>query len=104
MAKNPKKLFLYDTKSVEDLLPQLKPAFEEDIDEQEEKPNEVTSTAEDLTNLSVGSNTSCSTCGVDFETVEDQRAHFKLDWHRFNLANKLKGIFVVTHQLPKSGN
>ena len=104
MAKNPKKIFLHDTKSVEDLLPQLKPAFEEDIDEQEEKPNEVTSTAEDLTNLSVGSNTSCSTCGVDFETVEDQRAHFKLDWHRFNLANKLKGIFVVTHQLPKSGN
>ena len=88
---------------MEDLLPQLKPAFEEDIDEQEEKTNEVLSTAEDLTNLSVGSNTSCSTCAVDFETVEDQRAHFKLDWHRFNLANKLKGIFVAT-QLPKSGN
>ena len=93
MAKNPKKILLYDTKSVEDLLPKLKPAFEEDIDENDEsEKSEISSTVEDLSNLSVGTNTSCSTCAIDFETLEDQRAHFKLDWHRFNIANKLKGI------------
>ncbi len=92
MAKNPKKILLYDTKSVEDLLPKLKPAFEEDIDENDDsEKSEISPTAEDLSNLSVGTNTSCSTCAIDFETLEDQRAHFKLDWHRFNIANKLKG-------------
>ncbi|XP_078375747.1 LOW QUALITY PROTEIN: tRNA endonuclease ANKZF1-like [Oculina patagonica] len=32
---------------------------------------------------------SCSVCQVVFESVEIQREHFKLDWHRFNLKQKL---------------
>lgn len=28
---------------------------------------------------------SCSTCQVKFKTQEEQRQHFKLDWHRYNL-------------------
>ena len=105
MAKNPKKILLYDTKSVEDLLPKLKPAFEEDIDENvDSEKSEISSTVEDLSNLSVGTNTSCSTCAIDFETLEDQRAHFKLDWHRFNIANKLKGNKNVLYTNPHSSN
>ena len=46
---------------------------------------------EDLSKLTVSSNKSCSTCGVTFDSTDEQRAHFKLDWHRFNIANKLKG-------------
>lgn len=47
--------------------------------------------SEDLSKLTVSSNKSCSTCGVTFDSTDEQRAHFKLDWHRFNIANKLKG-------------
>ncbi|WVQ79107.1 hypothetical protein IAT38_001201 [Cryptococcus sp. DSM 104549] len=37
----------------------------------------------------------CQTCpNVGFETVEDQRAHFKSDWHRYNAKAKLKGKAV----------
>ncbi|TRY76362.1 hypothetical protein TCAL_00014 [Tigriopus californicus] len=28
---------------------------------------------------------SCSTCQVKFQTQDEQRQHFKLDWHRYNL-------------------
>jgi hypothetical protein len=32
---------------------------------------------------------SCQTCGnVVFGSVEEQRAHFRSDWHRFNVAGK----------------
>lgn len=31
----------------------------------------------------------CSVCRVAFDSVEFQREHFKLDWHRFNLKQKL---------------
>lgn len=32
---------------------------------------------------------SCQTCGnVVFASVEEQRAHFRSDWHRFNVAGK----------------
>lgn len=32
---------------------------------------------------------SCSICQVTFDSVEIQREHFKLDWHRFNLKQKI---------------
>jgi len=31
----------------------------------------------------------CSVCAVVFDTAEEQRAHFKLDWHLFNVKRKL---------------
>ncbi|TYJ59242.1 hypothetical protein B9479_000231 [Cryptococcus floricola] len=40
----------------------------------------------------LGTGISCQTCPrAEFETVEDQRAHFKSDWHRYNAKVKLKG-------------
>ena len=90
MANKSKKIFLYDKKICDDLLPKLKPAFEEDIDENDDK-EVISPTVEDLSNLSIASSTSCSTCAIEFDSIQDQRAHFKLDWHRFNLSNKLKG-------------
>ena len=71
-------------------IPKLKPAFEQEIFE-DKATNPVTIAAEDLNNLTVSNTASCSTCGVSFENIQDQREHFKLDWHRFNIANKLKG-------------
>ena len=90
MANKSKKIFLFDKKVCDALLPKLKPAFEEDIAETDEKVQSP-SLDPDLTKLSISSTTSCSTCAIEFDNIQDQRAHFKLDWHRFNIANKLKG-------------
>merc|ERR1712079_803147 len=48
--------------------------------------------------LTISSNKSCSTCVVTFDSTDDQRAHFKLDWHRFNIANKLEGLKAITEE------
>ena len=93
-AKNSKfrKVFLYEKDVVSNLIPKLKPAFEEEVSEEKE----INSPVEDLNNLTVSSTTSCSTCGISFDSIQEQREHFKLDWHRFNIANKLKGQKAVT--------
>jgi len=36
--------------------------------------------------------TRCLTCGVVFKTREDQVTHYQLDWHRYNLKRRLKGL------------
>eukprot|EP01134_Creolimax_fragrantissima_P000285 CFRG0285T1 len=43
---------------------------------------------------------SCLLCGnLEFENVDAQRAHFKLDWHRANVKRKLKkGVDCITEQ------
>lgn len=44
-----------------------------------------------------GSGLGCQTCpGASFSTPEDQRAHFKTDWHRYNSKAKLDNSKVVT--------
>lgn len=41
----------------------------------------------------------CQTCpGAGFETVEDQRQHFKSDWHRYNAKAKLTGRAVTAEE------
>ena len=99
-----KKTFLYEKSTVTDFIPKLKPAFEQEIVEDKANfTNLSEDLAEDLNNLTVSNTKSCSTCGVSFENIQDQRDHFKLDWHRFNIANKLKGresfqnIFFLNH-------
>ena len=39
---------------------------------------------------------SCSYCQVQFEEVSDQRLHYKLDWHRYNIKQSLAGRRTVT--------
>ncbi|XP_069792179.1 tRNA endonuclease ANKZF1 isoform X3 [Narcine bancroftii] len=38
----------------------------------------------------------CSACGCSFDSREEQTEHYKLDWHRFNLRQKLMGAQSVT--------
>jgi ankyrin repeat and zinc finger domain-containing protein 1 len=46
--------------------------------------------------LTTGSK-SCSIClGASFADVDDQRAHFRSDWHRYNVKLRLRGADVVT--------
>ncbi|XP_062862036.1 tRNA endonuclease ANKZF1 [Trichomycterus rosablanca] len=38
----------------------------------------------------------CTTCQCFFENRDDQMEHYKLDWHRFNLRQRLAGQSVIT--------
>ena len=49
-----------------------------------------------LSDPSVNSSRSCSYCQVQFEEVSDQRLHYKLDWHRYNIKQSLAGRRAVT--------
>lgn len=41
----------------------------------------------------------CQTCpNAGFETVEEQREHFKSDWHRYNAKAKLTGRIVTAEE------
>eukprot|EP00892_Ulva_mutabilis_P001109 jgi/Ulvmu1/1099/UM106_0016.1 len=40
----------------------------------------------------------CLVCGVAFGSLEDQRAHFKSDWHRLNVRRKLKNIPCLSEE------
>ena len=37
----------------------------------------------------------CLSCGVQFESREEQVAHYKLDWHKYNVKRKLVGLPCV---------
>ncbi|XP_072300482.1 tRNA endonuclease ANKZF1 [Eucyclogobius newberryi] len=38
----------------------------------------------------------CLACRCSFTNREDQMEHYKLDWHRFNLRQKIEGLLSVT--------
>ncbi|XP_078408891.1 tRNA endonuclease ANKZF1 isoform X2 [Cetorhinus maximus] len=38
----------------------------------------------------------CSACQFNFDNREDQTEHYKLDWHRFNLRQKLQGAQPIS--------
>ncbi|XP_037542327.1 ankyrin repeat and zinc finger domain-containing protein 1 [Nematolebias whitei] len=38
----------------------------------------------------------CSACKCSFNNREEQREHYKLDWHRFNLRQKMAGLTPLT--------
>ncbi|XP_028249646.1 ankyrin repeat and zinc finger domain-containing protein 1 [Parambassis ranga] len=38
----------------------------------------------------------CSACKCPFINREEQREHYKLDWHRFNLRQKMAGLLPLT--------
>ncbi|XP_044294275.1 ankyrin repeat and zinc finger domain-containing protein 1 isoform X1 [Varanus komodoensis] len=46
--------------------------------------------------LEVSDRMHCSTCSKPFESREEQTEHYKLDWHRFNLKQRLLGHQMLT--------
>ncbi|XP_045415964.1 ankyrin repeat and zinc finger domain-containing protein 1 [Lemur catta] len=40
--------------------------------------------------MDISEKLSCSTCDQTFQNRQEQREHYKLDWHRFNLKQRLK--------------
>lgn len=87
---------LYDEAALLPLLKDIKPApfvfgiTEEELQEEHGK-------SQSCGVVGVPKALSCATCGgVKFESSEEQRQHFKLDWHRFNLKKRLDGDPAIT--------
>lgn len=57
-------------------------------------PSEVASN-EELSGVVSG----CLSCHVTFDLREEQVAHYRLDWHRYNLKRKLRGLPHVTQEV-----
>ena len=43
-----------------------------------------------MSGLAVTDSRTCLTCSATFSDSLEQRQHFKLDWHRFNLKRKIQ--------------
>ncbi|KAK7473986.1 hypothetical protein BaRGS_00034755 [Batillaria attramentaria] len=50
----------------------------------------------------VSTRMSCGCCAVTFSGRSEQRAHFKSDWHRYNLKQKLRGEEPITEEAFES--
>jgi hypothetical protein len=51
-----------------------------------------------LEDLSVSEKLFCSFCNSKFVDQVQQRWHYKLDWHRYNLKQKLNGLEPITEE------
>ncbi|XP_029036639.2 ankyrin repeat and zinc finger domain-containing protein 1-like [Osmia bicornis bicornis] len=49
-----------------------------------------------LDDLVVSDSLSCSFCNAIFEDKAQQRLHYKLDWHRYNLKQRLNGLKPIS--------
>ena len=43
-----------------------------------------------------GLSSECNSCHVTFEDRAEQVAHYRLDWHRYNLKRRLRSLPHVT--------
>jgi hypothetical protein len=50
----------------------------------------------DLESVAVSDHTTCAGCGLAFDTVTEQRSHFKSDLHKYNARRRAKGRIPVT--------
>lgn len=55
-------------------------------------------TPELVTIIQIPERMACNSCNMEFQTREDQKDHFKSDWHRYNLQRKLKGKTTLTEE------
>ncbi|KAM4836261.1 tRNA endonuclease ANKZF1 [Thomomys bottae] len=46
--------------------------------------------------LDISEKFSCSACDQTFQNYQEQREHYKLDWHRFNLKQRLKNKSLLS--------
>ncbi|KIJ55413.1 hypothetical protein M422DRAFT_151545 [Sphaerobolus stellatus SS14] len=65
----------------------------------EREPSPIPEPASKVTPSILASSKSCNIClGATFTNVDDQRAHFRSDWHRYNVRLRLRGEDVVNEQ------
>ncbi|KAK0159020.1 hypothetical protein PV328_009952 [Microctonus aethiopoides] len=59
-------------------------------------PDSIPTTIHQLDDLTVSDSLSCSFCNTIFEDQTQQRLHYKLDWHRYNLKQRLRGFKSIS--------
>ncbi|XP_041120226.1 ankyrin repeat and zinc finger domain-containing protein 1 isoform X2 [Polyodon spathula] len=62
----------------------------------EDEGTEVDSSKRDALTTEVSDRMFCSACQCPFDSREEQIEHYKLDWHRFNLRQRLLGGLLTT--------
>jgi pre-60S factor REI1 len=53
-------------------------------------------TTEGVAAAAAGRGFTCVTCHVAFHTADDQRTHYRTDWHRYNLKRKVAAMPPVS--------
>ena len=93
MPKDPK---LCDSKTMSKLLVNLRLFNAHENDEKEgsqniglDSPCKEKNQSESISSLNTNT---CIVCSEVFEDLLEQRQHFKLDWHRYNLKRKLNNL------------
>ena len=61
-------------------------------------PSEPEAPPVDLTDLNISETLFCSTCNTGFLDQTQQRQHYKLDWHRYNLKQQLAQKKTVSEE------
>ncbi|XP_078320556.1 tRNA endonuclease ANKZF1-like isoform X3 [Crassostrea virginica] len=69
---------------------------EESGNTQIEKPASEPTNQEQIVIVQIPDRMACNSCGIQFQSREEQKEHFKSDWHRYNLQRKLKGKTTMT--------
>ena len=91
---------LQDTEKLAQLLSSLRLLGEKEGQEQHEKEEEEKEEQlvrqEFQEEQGAGEALACSTCLAKFDSLGEQRDHFKLDLHRYNLKQSLRGRAVLT--------
>ena len=44
----------------------------------------------------------CTACASSFDSSEEQRTHYKEDWHRYNLKRKVAGLTPVGREVSST--
>ncbi|XP_006822109.1 tRNA endonuclease ANKZF1-like [Saccoglossus kowalevskii] len=70
--------------------------FETELSEMSE--NEVGNANNEIKEHKVSDKMLCSTCNIQFHSRSEQKEHYKLDWHRFNLKQKAIGLEAISEE------
>jgi len=87
-------VFLHEKEKVTELLKNIQLLNKDDSDVKTAPEADLVTNR--IVNLEGFSTKSCSYCQVQFENVDDQRLHYKLDWHRYNLKQSLAGKSAIS--------
>ncbi|XP_066431615.1 tRNA endonuclease ANKZF1 [Eleutherodactylus coqui] len=75
------------------------PGGKDDPSEAKVKPPEINKREAKAPNIpEISDRMSCSTCQCTFDTREEQKEHYTLDWHRFNLKRRIKGAAALSEE------
>ncbi|XP_029173254.1 ankyrin repeat and zinc finger domain-containing protein 1-like [Nylanderia fulva] len=61
-----------------------------------QSPSPYVPDEQELSQLVVSDSLCCSQCNTEFEDKPQQRLHYKLDWHRYNLKQHLNGLKSIS--------